>query len=63
MKKGNAMKTGYSYAINYFRKVEGQGWTFESFKTTDDAVRMHLRSLIRQKQSGQVRTIEMSRLK
>lgn len=57
------MKTGYSHTINYYKKVEGFGWTFESFKTTEDAVRMHLRSLIRQKQAGQVRTIEAIRLK
>lgn len=57
------MKTGYSYTINFYRKVEGLGWMFESFKTTEDACRMHLRSLIRQKQSGNVRQIEAIKLR
>lgn len=57
------MKTGYTRTINYFRKVDGLGWMFESFKTTEDAVRTQLRSLIRQKQAGEVRTIELIKLK
>lgn len=55
--------TGYTRCINYYRNVDGLGWMFESFKTTDDAVRIHLRSLIRQKQSGTVRTIDTFKLK
>lgn len=57
------MKTGYTHTINYYKKIEGLGWMFESFKTTNDAIGMHLRSLIRQKQAGSVRTIEAIRLK
>ena len=53
----------YTRSVNYFRKVEGLGWMFESFKTTEDAVRMHLRSLVRQKQKGIVRSIDTFKLK
>ena len=57
------MKAGYTHAINYFQKVDGLGWVFRSFRTTEDAVRLHLRSLIRQKRQGTVRTIEAFRLR
>lgn len=50
--------TGYTRSINYYKKVEGLGWVFQSFRTTEDAVRLHLRSLIRQKQAGTVRALE-----
>lgn len=56
------MNKGYTHAINFYKKVEGLGWMFHSFKTTEDAVRKHLRSLIRQKKTGTVRTIEAFRL-
>lgn len=49
---------GYTRTINYYKKVDGIGWTFQSFRTTEDAVRLHLRSLIRQKQAGNVRALE-----
>jgi hypothetical protein len=55
------MKTLYS--VNFYKKVDGSGWMFQSFKTTDNAVRMHLRELIRQKQRGTVRSIEANKLK
>lgn len=55
--------TGYTYSINFYKKVDRLGWMFQSFKTTDDAVRMHLRSLIRQKREGTVRALEAVKLK
>ena len=48
----------YTRAINYYKKVDGLGWVFQSYKTTEDALRQHLRSLIRQKRAGTVRAIE-----
>ncbi len=54
--------TGYTRSINYYKKVEGLGWIFQSFRTTEDAVRLHLRSLIRQKQAGTVRALETIKL-
>lgn len=56
------MVKGYTRAINFYQKVDGLGWVFQSFRTTDDAVRIHLRSLIRQKQAGNVRAIETVKL-
>lgn len=52
-----------AYSINYYRKVDGFGWMFETFKANESNVRTHLRSLIRQKQSGNVREIEAIKLK
>lgn len=57
------MKIGYTHTINYFQKVDGLGWVFQSFRTTETSVRSHLRSLIRQKRAGTVRTIDTIRLK
>ena len=56
------MKTGYTRTINYYRNVDGFGWMFESFKTTEDGLKSHLRSLIRQKISGKVRSIELNKV-
>ena len=57
------MKIGYTHSINYFQKIDGHGWVFQTLRTTENAVRLHLRSLIRQKRAGTVRTIEAVRLK
>lgn len=55
--------TENTHTINYFKKVDGQGWTFQTFKTTENDVVRHLRALIRQKKNGTVRSIEAIRLK
>jgi hypothetical protein len=52
----------YSRSINYYKKVEGLGWCFESFRTTEDAYRKHLRSLIKQKRQGTVARIDVIKL-
>ena len=54
---------GYTHTISFYKKVDGLGWMFCHFRTTEDAVRLNLRSLIRQKQAGKVRAIEAVRLK
>jgi len=54
---------GYTHRINCFRKVEGSGWTFQTFPTTQDAVATHIRSLYKQQTSGVIRNIELIKLK
>lgn len=53
----------YSHVINYFRKVDGQGWQFETCKATNDSVWTTMKSLIHRQQAGQVRSIQMVKLK
>lgn len=57
------MNSEKSYSINFFKKVDGLGWVFESVKTNDSNIRTQLRSLIRQKRDGTVRSIDAIRLK
>lgn len=53
----------YTHAISYYKKVDGLGWVFQSYKTTEDALRPHLRALIRQRKAGTVRTLQAVRVK
>jgi hypothetical protein len=54
---------GYTRSINFYQKVDGLGWVFQSFRTTEDDVRMHLRSLIQRKRAGTVRLIDTIKLR
>ena len=53
---------GYTHSITFYKKVEDLGWVFQSFKTTADAIRVHMLSLSRQKKAGTVRLIDIGRL-
>ena len=53
--------TDYTHRINLLRNVKGIGWTFESYPVTKST--SHLRSLIKQRDSGFVRNIELIKLK
>lgn len=55
--------TGYTHAINFYKKVGNMGWTFCSFKTTADALPLHIRSLSKQMANGTVRNIDTIKLK
>ena len=55
-------KRGYTRSITYYANVKGLGWMFQSFKTTEDAVKLHLQSLYKQQVAGTVRAIETIRL-
>lgn len=57
------MNKGYTYAVNFYKKVDGLGWTFHSFHTTDDAVKLHVRSLLKQQVAGTVRNIDTIKLR
>lgn len=54
--------TGYTHKINLYRNVKGLGWTFQSYPTTSDAVKMHIRSLFKQQTAGMVRNIDVVKL-
>lgn len=57
------MNKGYTYTVNFHKKVDGLGWVFHSFHTTDDAIKMHVRSLMKQQVAGTVRNLETIKLK
>ena len=43
MMQNNA--TGYTHQINFFKKVNGIGWIEQYFRTTEDAVNLHMKKL------------------
>lgn len=55
-------QVGYTRAISFYKKVQGLGWTYCDFKTTEDALRLHLKSLAKQEAKGLVRAITYSKL-
>ena len=55
-------QAGYTHAVTYYKKVQGLGWTYSDFKTTEDALYSHLKSLARQEASGIVRLITLARI-
>jgi hypothetical protein len=57
------MEAKYTYSVNFYKKVEGLGWMFHSFKTTDDAVQLHINSLAAQQARGAVRAIDAIKLR
>lgn len=57
------MNKGYTYAVNFYKKVDGLGWMFHSFHTTDDAIKLHVRSLMKQQVAGTVRNIDTIKLR
>ena len=57
------MKTsGYTYAINFYKNVPGLGWTFQSFRTTDDALKGQLKDLAKKQADGIVRMVDAIKL-
>jgi len=57
------MANSYTHKINLYRNVKGLGWMFQSFPTTEDAVRVHVKTLSKQQVAGQVRNLEVIRLR
>ena len=57
------MASLYTHSVNYFKRVDQHGWLFHSFKTTPDALPIHLRSLSKQVANGTVCNIETIKLK
>lgn len=57
------MNKGYTYAVSFYKKVNGIGWTYHSFHTTDDAIKLHTKSLLRQQAEGTVRNFDTIKLK
>jgi hypothetical protein len=56
-------KLGYTHAITYYKMVKGLGWMYSDFRTTEDALKLHLRSLAKQEAKGIVRAVSFSRIK
>lgn len=54
---------GYTHAITYYKKVPGLGWMYSDFRTTEDALRTHLKSLAKQEASGTVRAVSFNKIK
>ena len=55
--------TNYTHAISFYKKVEGLGWMYNDFKTTDCALKLHLSSLYKQQTQGTVRLIDTIKLR
>lgn len=54
---------GYTHAITYLKKVDGHGWMYNDFRTTEDALKLHLKSLANQEARGVVRLVTLSKLR
>jgi len=54
---------GYTHMITFYKKVDGLGWMFSDFRTTQDALKTHLKSLANQEAKGVVRAVTLSKLK
>jgi hypothetical protein len=52
-----------THAVTFLKKVPGQGWTYNDFKTTETSLRSHLTSLANLESKGVVRLVSFSRLK
>lgn len=48
----------YTHSVNFFKNVNGSGWVFSSFRTTEDNLRKHLKVLAKQQANGTVRMID-----
>lgn len=57
------MKQGYTHTVSYYKKVADYGWLFHSFRTTPDALKLHLLQLHRQQLQGVVRNIDAVEVK
>lgn len=55
--------TGYTHKIAFYKKDKSLGWMFCDFPTTEDAVKFHLKSLMKQQVAGTVRNIDVIKLK
>ena len=52
----------YTYSINFYKNTPGKGWTFHSFRTTSDALKVHLKELAKKQVAGTVRMIDAVKL-
>ena len=59
---GNMCNGQYTYAVNFYKNVPGLGWTFQSFRTTDDALKGQLKDLAKKQAAGTVRMIDAIKL-
>jgi hypothetical protein len=53
---------GYTHLITFYKKVDGLGWMYSDFKTTQDALRLQLRGLYKKQAKGVVRAINYAKL-
>ena len=52
----------YTHTISFYKEVRGLGWTFDSFRTTTDALQTHVRKLHAKQVAGTVRLIDVRRV-
>lgn len=52
----------YTHAVTYYKKVKDLGWMYSDFKTTEDALKSHLKSLAKQEANGLVRVVTLTRI-
>jgi hypothetical protein len=53
---------GYTHRITYYKNVKGIGWVYSDFRTTADALRIHLRSLAKEEAQGSVRAVSFNKI-
>lgn len=56
------MEPKYTHQITFFRKSKLSGWVACDFRTTQDALKLHLSSLYKMQTSGKVRAIDSSKI-
>lgn len=52
----------YTHAVSFFKKDQRHGWTFTDFKTTEDALKLHLIILANHEAKGTVRAVTFSKI-
>lgn len=56
------MDMKYTHQISFFKKSRSLGWVACNFRTTHDALRLHLSSLYKMQTNGRVRAIDTSKI-
>ena len=52
----------YTHQIAFFKKTKRLGWISCDFRTTHDALKLHLSSLYKMQTSGTVRAIDVTKI-
>lgn len=52
----------YTHSVTFYKKISGLGWQFCSFKTTEDALKGHLKLLGRRQAKGSIRMLDAIKL-
>lgn len=53
---------GYTHVVSYYKNHKTFGWVFCDFRTTADAVKLHMKSLAKQEKEGTVRNVQVVKL-